>query len=135
MIVRIGKTNFFGPFQHWGVCFGSTWFEIGKDTSGGNFIKTHGTDEDFKQIKEVGYTDANIEQVRSWCENWLDSHPFYAVNGNNCQLFARHAVLEFCGVAIQTQNNRFADQALGFSLASAAVSLLSIVFSIWVRHQ
>lgn len=117
------------PAEHWAIKIGEWWIEVGgeggKTPEQGLFVHTR--DDDYKTVEERdAITTATYEEIRDWCIEWLEDHPTYRVNGDNCQLFVKHALHHFSRTRIDTQNAQIGGSMMFWGRIGALIGLAAV---------
>lgn len=142
MEVKLGKYKINNLVaEHWAIKIGTTWYEVegaSKSQSGDrNKIAIHTNDSKYATITTLGKIsgeDGTTQQLlKQMIQDWLKNHPFYAINGDNCQLFVKHMAWELLGITIETQNKQIGSAAIGAGFGAIVVGLGAILVGLLVK--
>ncbi|KAL0488901.1 hypothetical protein AKO1_013513, partial [Acrasis kona] len=123
--------------EHWAIKVGDFWYEIAgtskNDDNIDNMIEVHTDDAKYYEIRHLGKVCISRENLVQWNRRWLENHSFYAFNGDNCQLYAKHFAWEFLGINIGTQNETIGNYAVGAGVGAMIVGFLAIATGIFIK--
>jgi hypothetical protein len=139
--VKLGKYKINSVAEHWAIKIGSIWYEVEgaskKQTGERNRIVRHSNDSKYTFISTLGFLSAESgvddKQIEQKILAWLKEHPYYAVNGDNCQLFVKHMAWDLLGVSIETQNSTVGATLIGIGIGSTIVGLVGILLGTLIR--
>jgi len=80
-------------------------------------------------------TPISSEQLQEYNNQWLAKHPFYAVNGDNCQLYVKHIVWEVLGINLDTQNKNIGAAVFGAGIGATIVGIFAIATGLWIKGK
>lgn len=127
--------------EHWAIKIGDIWYEVegvSKEQDGNqNKIKKHKDDSKYTTICLLGTLDNKSNLSESFIEKiineWLEKHPFYRFNGDNCQLFVKHMAWHLLGISIETQNATVGNMVFGASIGAIIVGAFGIAAGLFIK--